>query len=102
MICASMVGCSFFPALHYRYYSLRFLQDIPAHLTGLSPRCFMHSPNCSSSTTTQFIRLDSSSADIRSSISQQLAPALPFCGISKLGDRFLILVSTKQFSLISP
>lgn len=50
----------FFPALHYRYYSLRFLQDIPARLTGLSPRRFTHSPNCSSSTTMQSIRLDSS------------------------------------------
>src|SRR5262249_40473894 len=57
-ICASMAGYSFFPALRYRYYSLRFRQDIPARLIGLSPRRCMHSPNCSNSTIMQSIQSD--------------------------------------------
>jgi hypothetical protein len=50
----------FSPASHCRSYSLRVRQDIPAPLTGLSPRHLMHSPNCSNCTIMQSIRLDSS------------------------------------------
>ena len=50
----------FSPASHYRYYSSRVRQNIPARLTGLSPRRYMHSPNCANLTIMQSIRSDSS------------------------------------------